>query len=90
MSDPTAGPDAVITAIEAAVLPETDDTPIAIGSIEPETLDFAPVSTISETVSVPTTEVDLAFGDHGKIYPTLPNADAFFRQLGEWLEDLRA
>ena len=63
MSDPTADPDAVITAIEAAVLPETDDTPIAIGSIEPETLDFAPVSTISETVSVPTTEVDLAFGE---------------------------
>jgi hypothetical protein len=62
MSDPIADPDAVITAIEAAVPPETDDTPIAIGSIEPETLDFAPVSTISDTVAMPTTEIDLAFG----------------------------
>lgn len=92
MSDATADPNAVIAAIEAAIEPEVDDSPITIGSIEPETLDFAPVSTVSENVTMPTTEVDLAFGS-GQIdaidlgdHPDVLDTDDGFDDIGVSVE----
>ncbi len=62
MSDPSTDPTAVLEAIRSAAALTVDDTPLHIGSIEPETLDFAPVSTIADDAYEPPSEVDLDFG----------------------------
>lgn len=62
MTDPSADPRAVLDAIRSVPAIVLDDTPLDIGSIEPETLDFAPVSTITDDVYFQEADLDLDFG----------------------------
>jgi hypothetical protein len=62
MSDPSSDPATVLDAIRSAPTPVLDDSPLHVGSIEPETLDFAPVSTIIDGVTPEPADIDLDFG----------------------------